>query len=115
MVTWSNEMKKYTRRNFLQISATTAALLAPAAVMGAALNVPSTPKAIKKLKITKVEVTYLKKPLKNRYWTATKSIGGFDPHAKRVIVKVHTDGGVYGTGEGRDSGVLALSRRSPHR
>ncbi len=110
MVTWSNEIMKYTRRNFLQISATTAALLAPAAAMGAALNVPSTPKAIKKLKITKVEVTYLKKPLKNRYWTATKSIGGFDPHAKRVIVKVHTDGDVYGTGEGRDSGVLALSK-----
>ena len=99
-----------TRREFLYLSATAAALLLPAATMGGALNVPSTPTAIKKLKITKIEAIYLKKPLKERYWTALVPIGGYDPHAKRLIVKVYTDQGVVGTGEGRDTGVSALSK-----
>ncbi len=99
-----------TRREFLYLSATAAALLSPAATMGGALNVPSTPTAIKKLKITKIEAIYLKKPLKERYWTALVPIGGYDPHAKRLIVKVYTDQGVVGTGEGRDTGVSALSK-----
>src|SRR5215831_4354133 len=58
------------------------------------------PRAAKPLKITKVEALQLEKPLKERFWMANAPIGGFKPRASRLIVTVHTDGGISGQGEG---------------
>ena len=106
----AQKQNKSTRRKFLFTSATAAAVLAPAAAMGSSLNVPSTPAGIKKQRITKIEAIYLTKPLKERFWTALSPIGGYNPEAKRVIVKVYTDQGIVGIGEGRDSGVSAMRK-----
>ena len=49
--------------------------------------------AAKPVKITKVEVLHLEKPLKERFWMANSPIGGYKPKASRLIVTVHTDAG----------------------
>src|SRR5205085_4467314 len=59
----------------------------------------------KPLKITRVEVLHLQKPLKERFWMANSPIGGYEPKASRLIVTVHTDGGVSGHGEGAGGGA----------
>lgn len=56
-------------------------------------------------KITKVECIYLEKPLTERFWMSVSPIGGFRPKASRIILKVHTDAGVTGYGEGRGGGA----------
>jgi L-alanine-DL-glutamate epimerase-like enolase superfamily enzyme len=61
--------------------------------------------AAKPLKITRVEVLHLEKPLKDRFWMANSPIGGFQPKASRLIVTIHTDGGVSGQGEGSGGGA----------
>jgi L-alanine-DL-glutamate epimerase-like enolase superfamily enzyme len=60
-------------------------------------------------KISKVEVLALEKPLKERFWMANSPIGGYQPKASRVIVTIHTDGGLSGYGEG--SGGADLFRK----
>ncbi|MEO7142538.1 MAG: mandelate racemase/muconate lactonizing enzyme family protein [Bryobacteraceae bacterium] len=59
----------------------------------------------KALKITGLEVTLLEKPLKERFWMANSPIGGYHPKASRLIVKVHTDAGLTGEGEGTGGGA----------
>src|SRR5690242_13050193 len=59
----------------------------------------------KALKITGVEVTLVEKPLKDRFWMANSPIGGYHPKASRLIVKLHTDGGITGAGEGSGGGA----------
>lgn len=59
----------------------------------------------KPLKITRVEVLRLEKPLKDRFWMANSPIGGYQPKASRLIVTIHTDGGVTGQGEGSGGGA----------
>src|ERR1700736_750773 len=59
----------------------------------------------KPLKITRVEVLRLEKPLKERFWMANSPIGGDQPKASRLIVTIHTDGGVSGQGEGSGGGA----------
>jgi L-alanine-DL-glutamate epimerase-like enolase superfamily enzyme len=54
----------------------------------------------KPARVTGLEVTLLQKPLKERFWMANSPIGGFNPRASRTIVKVHTDAGITGYGEG---------------
>jgi L-alanine-DL-glutamate epimerase-like enolase superfamily enzyme len=56
-------------------------------------------------KITKVEVSYLEKPLTDRFWMANSPIGGYKPKASRLIVTLHTDSGVSGHGEGAGGGT----------
>jgi hypothetical protein len=51
-------------------------------------------------KVTGVEVFYLEKPLKERFWMANAPIGGYQPKASRLIVRLHTDAGIIGEGEG---------------
>jgi L-alanine-DL-glutamate epimerase-like enolase superfamily enzyme len=60
------------------------------------------------IKITRVEATLLQKPLKERFWMAYSPIGGFHPTATRLILKLHTDAGITGYGEGGGSGVQML-------
>jgi L-alanine-DL-glutamate epimerase-like enolase superfamily enzyme len=51
-------------------------------------------------KVTRVEAIHLQKPLKDRFWMAAAPIGGMKPMASRLIVKVYTDAGIVGYGEG---------------
>jgi len=63
----------------------------------------------KPTKVTGVEVVYLEKPLKERFWMANAPIGGYQPKASRLIVTLHTDSGITGQGEG--SGGADLFRK----
>jgi len=89
-----------TRRNVL----TAAALAAPAAVA----NTPQgdRPRGLAKpSKVTRVEVTLLQKALQERFWMANSPIGGYQPRASRLILKLHTDAGITGYGEGGGGGA----------
>src|SRR5579864_416494 len=61
--------------------------------------------ATKPVKITKIEVLQLEKPLKERFWMANSPIGGYKPKASRLIVTLHTDAGISGHGEGSGGGA----------
>jgi L-alanine-DL-glutamate epimerase-like enolase superfamily enzyme len=65
--------------------------------------------AARPAKVTRVEVLSLEKPLKERFWMANAPIGGFQPRASRLIVRLHTDAGI--TGEGEGSGGADLFRK----
>ena len=52
---------------------------------------------------------HLEKPLKERFWMANAPIGGYQPRASRLIVRLHTDAGI--TGEGEGSGGADLFRK----
>jgi L-alanine-DL-glutamate epimerase-like enolase superfamily enzyme len=97
-----------TRRNLLS----TAALAAPAAV-DALANVPQSDRPRsqgKPSKITRIEATLLQKPLKERFWMSMNPIGGYNPRASRLILKMHTDAGVTGYGEGGGGGAEMLRK-----
>src|SRR6266436_3583576 len=88
-----------TRRNFTTLLAAPVSLLA---------DTPAGDRprgAAKPVKITKVEVLHLEKPLKERFWMANSPIGGYKPKASRLIVTVHTDAGITGHGEGSGGGA----------
>jgi L-alanine-DL-glutamate epimerase-like enolase superfamily enzyme len=93
-----------TRRKILQCAAA-----APAALLADSPQSDRPSGQSKVVKITKLEVLYLEKPLKDRFWMANSPIGGFQPKASRLIVTVHTDAGVSGHGEG--SGGADLFRK----
>jgi len=85
------------------------ALLGPAALLA---NTPQgdRPRGLMKPgKIIGLEVLHLEKPLKERFWMANAPIGGFHPKATRLIVKLHSEGGI--TGEGEGSGGAELFRK----
>jgi len=87
----------------------TAFLAAPAAALA---NTPQGDRpcaATKPTRVTGVEVLYLEKALKERFWMANAPIGGFEPKASRLIVRLHTDAGI--TGEGEGSGGAELFRQ----
>ncbi len=65
--------------------------------------------AAKPIKVTGVEVLRLEKALKERFWMANAPIGGYQPTASRIILKLHTDAGI--TGEGEGSGGADLFRK----
>ena len=86
-----------TRRNLVK----TALFGAPVAALA---DTPSSDRprgAAKPMKIAKVEVLYLEKPLKERFWMANSPIGGYNPKASRLIVTIHTDAGSFGPRRGR--------------
>lgn len=60
-------------------------------------------------RITRVEALYLEKPLKERFWMSVFPIGGMNPMASRLILKIYTDAGIIGYGEG--GGGAELFRR----
>jgi L-alanine-DL-glutamate epimerase-like enolase superfamily enzyme len=61
-------------------------------------------------KITGVEALYLEKQLTDRFWMSNSPIGGFNPKATRVVLKIHTDAGITGYGEGRAPGADVLRK-----
>src|SRR5260370_34876267 len=96
-----------TRRNFTAVLASPVALLA---------DTPAGDRprgATKPVKITKVEVLHLEKPLKERFWMANAPIGGYKPKASRLIVTVHTDAGITGQGEGPGTGRDVIRKGFP--
>jgi len=87
-------MPDSTRRRFLGA----AALAAPAQSL---VNTPpSDRRSGLPKKVTRLEAFTLEKPLKERFWMSISPIGGTKPVARRFILKVHTDSGVTGYGEG---------------
>lgn len=97
-----------TRRDLLSA----AALAAPAAV-DAVANTPQSDRPrgqAKPSKVTRIEAILLEKPLKERFWMSVSPIGGFQPRASRLLLKVHTDAGVTGYGEGRSGGAEMLRK-----
>lgn len=90
-----------TRRDALR----SALVAAPAALLADTPPSDRPSSAAKPLKITAVEVLHLQKPLKERFWMANSPIGGYEPKASRLIVTLHTDGGISGHGEGSGGGA----------
>ncbi len=88
---------------------TQAFLAGPAAILANAAQ-GDRPRSLQMpAKVTGVEVLYLEKPLKERFWMANAPIGGYQPRASRLIVRLHTDAGI--TGEGEGSGGPDLFRK----
>jgi L-alanine-DL-glutamate epimerase-like enolase superfamily enzyme len=89
--------------------------LSTALIAGPAALLANTPQgdrlrgAARPIKVTSVEVLSLEKPLKERFWMANAPIGGYEPRASRLIVRLHTDAGI--TGEGEGSGGAELFRK----
>jgi L-alanine-DL-glutamate epimerase-like enolase superfamily enzyme len=90
-----------TRRKVLQ----SVGAAAPAALLADTPQSDRPPGQARQVKITKVEVLYLEKRLKERFWMANSPIGGFEPKASRLIVTLHTDTGISGHGEGSGGGA----------
>jgi len=84
------------RRNFMNLLA----LAAPVSALAnePAPSRPGTPG--KPIRVTRVEAFLLQKALSERFWMSIFPIGGMKPMASRVIVKVYTDSGIVGYGEG---------------
>jgi L-alanine-DL-glutamate epimerase-like enolase superfamily enzyme len=55
------------------------------------------------MKVTRIEALLVERPLTDRFWMSIFPIGGMKPVARRLILKVYTDAGVVGYGEGRYS------------
>src|SRR5205809_2847579 len=89
--------------------------LAATLIAGPAAMLANTPQgdrpraAAKPIKVTGIEVLHLEKALKERFWMANAPIGGYQPRASRLILKLHTDAGI--TGEGEGSGGADLFRK----
>ncbi len=62
------------------------------------------------IKISRIEATLLQKPLKERFWMANSPIGGYQPKASRLILKMHTDAGITGYGEGAGGGAELFAK-----
>jgi L-alanine-DL-glutamate epimerase-like enolase superfamily enzyme len=89
--------------------------LSAALIAGPAVVLANTPQgdrprnAAKPVKVTGIEVLHLEKPLKERFWMANAPIGGYQPKASRLILKLRTDAGI--TGEGEGSGGAEMFRK----
>ncbi len=97
-------MSETSRRNFLCAAAVA---VAGPAYAGLA-NVPRgnrTGAAGLPAKVTRLEAVLLEKPLAERFWMSISPIGGMKPTARRLILKVYTDAGVVGYGEGTGAGA----------
>ncbi len=94
-------MRETSRRDFLSA----AALAAPAQLLA---NVPPSERsncAGRPMKITRFESLFLQKPLTERFWMSNSPIGGMRPTAEGLILRVYTDAGVVGYGEGTGGGA----------
>ena len=71
--------------------------LSAALIAGPAAMLANTPQgdrpraAAKPIKVTGIEVLHLEKALKERFWMANAPIGGYQPTASRLILKLHTE------------------------
>lgn len=86
------------RRGFLGGAAAGAALLGRD---NAAAGAPEPRPAVKPMRVVGLEAIRLSKPLTERFWMSLSPIGGYRPTASRLVLKIHTDAGITGYGEGR--------------
>ena len=99
------------RRIFVSNSLTAAsAIAATTAQNTTSAPVPQAPAGMKPMRVTGMEAHLLTKPLKERFWMSLAPIGGYQPKATRLILKIHTDAGVTGYGEGGGGGADLLKR-----
>ncbi len=94
-------MRDTSRRKFLG----GAVLAVPAQLLA---NVPRSDRTscvANPLKVTRFEAIVLQKQLRERFWMSISPIGGMKPMARRLILKVYTDAGVVGYGEGTGEGA----------
>jgi L-alanine-DL-glutamate epimerase-like enolase superfamily enzyme len=94
-------MANSTRRGFFSAAALAASAQSVAAQRGGG-GIPT--------KVVKAEAILLQQELKDRFWMSISPIGGFKPKASRLILKLHTDAGITGYGEGR-GGAAAMFQR----
>ena len=94
-------MAEIRRRRFLS----SAALALPASMLVNTAQADSADYSVHELKVTRVEALLLERPLTDRFWMSISPIGGMKPVATRLILKVHTDAGVVGLGEGTGGGA----------
>ena len=92
------------RRRFLG----SAALALPAGMLVNAGGVDTTNPPAHPMKVTQIEAFLLARPLTDRFWMSLSPIGGMKPVARRLILKVYTDTGVVGYGEGGGNGVRTV-------
>ena len=81
------------------------ALALPASILVNAPQADSTDSPAHHMKVTRIEALLLERPLTDRFWMSIFPIGGMKPVARRLILKVHTDAGVVGYGEGTGGGA----------
>ncbi|MDA2924035.1 hypothetical protein MYX65_05160 [Acidobacteria bacterium AH-259-L09] len=93
---------RVSRREFV----TNSALALPAAGAIGLQGTDTPPRSMKPMRIVGLEAIWLSKPLKERFWMSLRPIGGYRPKATRLILKVHTDAGITGYGEGRGGAEL---------
>src|SRR5262245_19210996 len=61
------------------------------------------------MKITGIEATAISVPVKASFWTSLQAMGG-GKAVSELIVKVHTDDGLVGLGEGHGGPPLAAAK-----
>jgi hypothetical protein len=94
-------MSTIPRRHFLG----SAALGLPASVLATPAQSDRDGHPVQQMKVTRIEALLLERPLTDRFWMSIFPIGGMKPVARRLILKVYTDAGVVGYGEGTGGGA----------
>src|SRR5579864_890907 len=94
-------MSRIPRRHFLG----SAALGLPVGMLATPPQSDRTARSMQPTKVTRIEALLLERPLTDRFWMSIFPIGGMKPVARRLILKVYTDAGVVGYGEGTGGGA----------
>lgn len=81
------------------------ALSLPASILATPAQSDRTEHPVQQMKVTRIEALLLERPLTDRFWMSIFPIGGMKPVARRLILKVYTDAGVVGHGEGTGGGA----------
>lgn len=89
------------RRRFLG----SAALALPASMLENAALTGSAQPPVNATRVTWIEAILIERPLSDRFWMSIFPIGGMKPVARRLILKVYTNAGVVGYGEGTGGGA----------
>jgi len=89
------------RRKFLG----SAALALPASMLANAPLTGSEQTPVSATRVTRIEAILIERPLSDRFWMSIYPIGGMKPVARRLILKMYTDAGVIGYGEGTGGGA----------
>ena len=89
------------RRRFLG----SAALALPASMLANAPLTGSAQPPVNATRVTRIEAILIERPLSDRFWMSIFPIGGMKPAARRLILKLYTNAGVVGYGEGTGGGA----------
>ncbi len=94
-------MRARSRRDFLSL----AAAAVPAEMLANVSPSDRSSRGAPPTKIIRFEAIFLEKPLAERFWMSISPIGGMKPKAERLVLKVYTDSGIVGYGEGAGGGA----------